>query len=54
MPKFECMHELFTILNERRGRRGSIDFDLPETEIVLDEEGQIENILVASATSPTG
>ena len=41
------MGELFAILNQRRHRRGSIDFDLPEAKIVLDEEGQIENILVA-------
>ncbi len=47
VPHFERMHELFTILNQRRVRRGSIDFDLPEAAIVLDEEGQIENILVA-------
>lgn len=47
VPHFERMHELFGILNQRRQRRGSIDFDLPEANIVLDEEGQIENILVA-------
>lgn len=47
VPHFERMHELFVILNQRRHRRGSIDFDLPEANIVLDEEGQIENILVA-------
>lgn len=47
VPHFERMRELFDILNQRRHRRGSIDFDLPEANIVLDEEGQIENILVA-------
>ncbi|MGI8673008.1 MAG: ribonuclease R [Luteitalea sp.] len=47
IPHFEGMHELFAILNMRRKRRGSIDFDLPEANIVLDEDGQIENILVA-------
>jgi ribonuclease R len=47
VPHFERMRELFAILNQRRHRRGSIDFDLPEAKIVLDEEGQIENILVA-------
>ena len=47
VPHFERMGELFAILNQRRHRRGSIDFDLPEANIVLDEEGQIENILVA-------
>ncbi len=47
VPHFERMGELFEILNQRRHRRGSIDFDLPEAKIVLDAEGQIENILVA-------
>ena len=30
VPMFELMRELFEILNARRRRRGSIDFDLPE------------------------
>jgi ribonuclease R len=47
VPHFERMHELFEILNQRRRQRGSIDFDLPETELVLDDEGAIEDILMA-------
>ena len=47
VPHFERMRGLFEILNQRRHRRGSIDFDLPEANIVLDEGGQIEDILVA-------
>jgi ribonuclease R len=47
VPKFEQMGELFTILNARRRRRGSIDFDLPEPAIVLDEKGRVEAILAA-------
>ena len=35
------MKELSDILRERRGRRGSIDFDFSETKIVLDETGMI-------------
>jgi ribonuclease R len=42
---FELMHELFEILNARRRRRGAIDFDLPEAEVVLGEDGQIEDII---------
>ena len=38
------MHELFALLKDRRRRRGSIDFDLPEAEIRLDEDGQVEAI----------
>jgi ribonuclease R len=45
VPLFERMHELFTILNKRRRRRGSIDFDLKEPEIVLDDEGMVEAII---------
>ena len=45
VPLFESMHELFEILNRRRHRRGSIDFDLAEPEIVLDDEGMVEAIV---------
>jgi ribonuclease R len=47
VPMFEQMHELFGILHQRRRRRGSIDFDLPEAEVVLTEEGQIEAIIAS-------
>jgi ribonuclease R len=42
---FDMMRELFEILNQRRRRRGSIDFDLPETEVILSEYGEIEAIV---------
>jgi len=45
VPLFEQMHELFEILNRRRHRRGSIDFDLKEPEIILDDEGMVEAIV---------
>jgi ribonuclease R len=44
---FDTMKELFHILNQRRRRRGSIDFDLKEPEIVLDDEGMVEEIIAA-------
>jgi ribonuclease R len=47
VPMFERMHELFDILNARRRRRGSIDFDLPESEIVLDDAGAVDAIAAA-------
>lgn len=47
VPLFELMRELFTVLNGRRKRRGSIDFDLPEAEVVLDEEGFIADIVAS-------
>ncbi len=44
VPMFETMRELFEILNARRRRRGSIDFDLKEPEIILDDQGMVEQI----------
>jgi ribonuclease R len=45
VPMFELMRELFQILNSARHRRGSIDFDLNETEIIMDSGGAIEAIV---------
>lgn len=39
VPMFEQMLELSKILREKRRKRGSIDFDFPETKIILDEKG---------------
>jgi ribonuclease R len=47
VPLFEQMRDLFEILNRRRHRRGSIDFDLKEPEIVLDDAGMVEAITAA-------
>jgi ribonuclease R len=47
LPMFERMHELFGILNARRRRRGSIDFDLQESQIVLDDAGLVEAIVAS-------
>ncbi len=40
VPMFEQMEELAAILREKRRKRGSIDFDFPETKIVLDGQGK--------------
>jgi ribonuclease R len=47
VPTFELMRDLFHILNGRRKRRGSVDFDLPQPEIILDAEGLIEDIVAS-------
>ena len=47
VPTLELMHELFEVLIGRRRRRGSIDFDLPEPEVLLDAEGLVEAIIPA-------
>ncbi len=41
---FERMRELALILNRKRERRGSIDFDLPEPVIEFDEFGLMKSI----------
>ena len=40
VPMFELMEELAAVLREKRRKRGSIDFDFPETKIVLDSHGR--------------
>ncbi len=40
VPMFERMEELARILREKRRKRGSIDFDFPETKILLDSQGR--------------
>ncbi|MGA2903878.1 MAG: RNB domain-containing ribonuclease [Candidatus Korobacteraceae bacterium] len=41
---FELMRELAVVLNRKRVRRGSIDFDLPEPVIEFDEHGLMRSI----------
>ena len=41
---FELMRELAMILNRKRARRGSIDFDLPEPVIEFDENGLMKGV----------
>lgn len=40
VPMFERMEELAAILRKKRMSRGSIDFDFPETKIILDKQGR--------------
>ncbi len=42
--RFELMQELALILNKKRHRRGSIDFDLPEPLIEFDEFGEMVGV----------
>lgn len=39
VPMFQDMEQLAAILQKKRRKRGFIDFDFPETKIVLDEKG---------------
>lgn len=45
VPMFELMLELADILREKRRKRGSIDFDFPESKIKLDKNGHPIEIL---------
>lgn len=40
VPMFEEMQKLAGILREKRRKRGSIDFDFPETKMILDKRGK--------------
>ncbi len=44
IPNFELMQEFALVLNRKRVRRGSIDFDLPEPLIEFDEWGAMVGV----------
>ena len=48
VARFELMQELALILNKKRVRRGSIDFDLPEPLIEFDEWGAMTGVTRAA------
>ncbi len=45
--EFDLMEGLMQVLKAKRSKRGSIDFDLPEPEIVLDLQGRMSEIIRA-------
>ena len=47
ISRFELMKELALVLNRRRVKRGSIDFDMPEPLIEFDEFGQMTGVIRA-------
>ena len=44
VPRFQMMRELALLLNRKRQRRGSIDFDLPEPLLEFDEFGEMTGV----------
>ncbi len=44
IPMIKMMKELSDIVRGRRGKRGSVNFDFPETKVVLDEKGRAVDI----------
>ncbi len=47
LPSLKLMADLCQELRRRRTERGSIDFDLPEPEVILNLQGEIEDIVRA-------
>ncbi len=47
LEDLEMMEELCDLLRNRRIRRGSLDFDLPEPEVLLDIQGRPEAVIRA-------
>ncbi|WP_445944873.1 ribonuclease R [Roseateles sp. PN1] len=45
VPHLLHLHEVYRALLAERGRRGAIDFDTTETQIVCDDNGRIEKII---------
>ena len=45
IDEFELMGALCNALKEKRLKRGSLDFDLPEPEVLLDMQGNLEAII---------
>lgn len=44
LPMLFQMKELSELLRNRRKKRGAIDFDFPESKLILDERGKVINI----------
>lgn len=44
VERFQLMEELALALNRKRVKRGSIDFDLPEAQVLFDETGEMTGI----------
>ena len=45
VPRIETLHELFTALAGARAKRGAIDFESVETQMIFNAEGKIERIV---------
>lgn len=50
MPQLLNLHEVYRALLKARHRRGAIDFETTETQIVCDENGRIEKIVPRTRT----
>lgn len=46
MPSVYEMHSLFKTLKKASHERGNIDFDMPEAKVMLDEKGEVSDIVL--------
>lgn len=46
MPSVYEMHSLFKVLKKASHERGNIDFDMPEAKVILDENGEVCDIVL--------
>src|SRR5690625_2727621 len=46
VPMFELMEELAAVLRHKRMKRGAIDFDFKEAQVLVDEQGKAEDIVI--------
>ncbi|MBW8351936.1 ribonuclease R [Bacillus sp. IITD106] len=46
VPMFELMEELQGILQNKRMKRGAIDFDFKEAKVIVDEEGKPTDVVI--------
>lgn len=45
IPELEHLYDLRKILTDMRLRRGALDLDVPETEVLFDDEGKVSNVV---------
>ncbi|MBX3651560.1 MAG: ribonuclease R [Burkholderiales bacterium] len=45
LPNLEALYRLYHLLAKARGKRGAIDFETIETQMIFDEGGKISNIV---------
>ena len=50
VPDLLNLHEVYRALLKERGKRGAVDFETTETQIVCDENGRIEKIVPRTRT----
>jgi len=50
VPDLLNLHEVYRALLKERGKRGAVDFETTETQIVCDENGRIEKIVPRNRT----